>query len=87
VEQAESFLGTHGDSRERFERVCDLAQGFESAYGMELLATVHWVATQEGAASADETIRLTLAWNRRKSMFPPEHIEAARAVLMRKGWT
>jgi O-acetyl-ADP-ribose deacetylase (regulator of RNase III) len=86
VELAEGFLAAHTESRQRFERVCDLASGFESAYGMELLATVHWVATQEGAKSAAEAVRLTREWNTRKSMFPNEHIETAWNVLKKKGW-
>ncbi len=86
VEQAEAFLAEHVESRQRFERVCDLAGGFESAYGMELLATVHWVAKQEGAKSASHAVQLTHDWNSRKSMFPTEHIETAWNVLKKKGW-
>jgi O-acetyl-ADP-ribose deacetylase (regulator of RNase III) len=86
VEQAEAFLAANTESRQRFERVCDLAGGFESAYGMELLATVHWVASQEGATSATDAVRLTHEWNSRKSMFPDEHIETAWSVLKKKGW-
>lgn len=86
VEQAEAFLAANPESRQRFERVCDLAGGFESAYGMELLATVHWVASQEGATSATDAVRLTHDWNARKSMFPDQHIETAWNVLKKKGW-
>lgn len=86
VEQAEAFLAANAESRQRFERVCDLAGGFESAYGMELLATVHWVATQDGAKSAADAVRMTHDWNARKSMFPDEHIETAWNVLKKKGW-
>ena len=49
VEQAESFLTGQQDTLERFNRVSALFEGFETAYGMELLATVHWVATKEEA--------------------------------------
>lgn len=87
VDQAEAFLAAHAESRERFERVCDLAGGFESAYGMELLSTVHWVASQEDAKSAADAVRLTHSWNSRKSMFPDGHIETAWKVLKNKGWT
>jgi hypothetical protein len=79
-------LESHSELHQRFERVCDLARGFESAYGMELLATVHWVATQEAADSAPEAVRLTHNWNSRKSMFPAEHIAAAWNVLKQKNW-
>ncbi|HEX8876701.1 MAG TPA: macro domain-containing protein [Phycisphaerales bacterium] len=86
VEQAEAFLAAHPESRERFDRVCDLTGGFESAYGMELLATVHWVTTNEHANSPSDAVRLTHDWNTRKSMFPDEHIKTAWNVLKKKGW-
>ncbi len=33
------------DQEERMKRVLQLIEGFESPYGMELLASVHWVVT------------------------------------------
>ncbi len=86
VEKAESFLAAKPDSSERFERVCDLAAGFESAYGMELLATVHWVVKHEKAESAEAALRLTHEWNARKAIFDDDHIHAAWNVLLKKGW-
>ncbi|MDD9998304.1 MAG: hypothetical protein OXQ89_11225 [Rhodospirillaceae bacterium] len=34
---------------ERFDRVADLVEGFETAYGLKLLSTVHWVYNVDGA--------------------------------------
>lgn len=82
-EKAESFLRRQSGS---FDRVVDLIQGFETPYGMELLATVHWVVTHDGAASADEAIRAVYDWSDRKRMFTPHHILLAWEVLSRKGW-
>ncbi len=84
--QAEIFLKKHDSTRERFERVVNLIRGFETPFGMELLATVHWVATRENARAIDETISKTYAWNDRKRMFQEEHIHIARDVLEQKGW-
>jgi hypothetical protein len=53
---------------------------------MELLSTVHWVATREGAKTADEAIAGTYAWNERKRMFKPDHLRKAWDVLQQKGW-
>ena len=86
ADQAEQFLEAHSATRARFDRVVDLIGGFETPYGMELLSTVHWVAGREGAASADEAITKTHAWNDRKRMFRPGHIRKAWDVLRRKGW-
>ncbi len=86
ADRAEQFLQAHPETRARFDRVVDLIGGFETPYGMELLSTVHWVAGREGAASADDAVAKTYAWNDRKRMFRPEHIYKAWDVLHRKGW-
>ncbi len=86
AERAEVFLQSHRDTREHFDRVVGLIEGFETAFGMELLSTVHWVVTHEGAATAEEAIHKTYAWNDRKRMFKEEHIRIAWDVLSRKGW-
>jgi hypothetical protein len=37
------MLANDADTRARFARVARLIEGFETPFGMELLATVHWV--------------------------------------------
>jgi len=86
MEVAEEFLADHPDVRKRFDRVVDLIKGFETPLGMELLSTVHWVATREGASSVAEAIDKTYAWNPRKGMFKRQHIRVAWDVLRDKGW-
>lgn len=86
VETAKAFLHAHPETERRFERVADLVEGFESPFGLELLATVHWIAATEGARSADEAVAQTHAWNPRKRMFRPEQIKTAWGVLRDKGW-
>jgi hypothetical protein len=53
---------------------------------MELLSTVHWVATREGAGIVDQAIEQTHAWNPRKQMFEPAQIRIAWNILQQKGW-
>ncbi len=86
VKDAEEFLKGHSDTRARFDRVADLVEGFETPFGLELLSTVHWVATREGATIADDVIARTYAWNDRKRRFSPEQIRLAFNVLTKKGW-
>jgi O-acetyl-ADP-ribose deacetylase (regulator of RNase III) len=86
AEQADAFLRNHGETQRRFERVAELIEGFETPYGMELLTTVHWVATQEGASTPDEVVNKVYDWSPRKRMFPAEHIRVALDALSRKGW-
>lgn len=80
---AEHELDSHPETRERMERVLALAAGFETAYGMELLATVHWVATYEAAGQSDQAVAARVAqWSPRKAiMFTTEHVEAALGRL------
>ena len=86
VDDAYTFLEGHDETRERFERVADLVAGFESAFGLELLATVHWVMEHEADGSMDAVIARTHAWNERKKRFSPRQIELAARRLTSKGW-
>lgn len=85
-EQAEAFLTEHQLTRERFTRVADLIKGFETPFGMELLSTVHWVATREQAATAEEAVPKVHSWNSRKQMFESRHICIAWDRLHKTGW-
>ncbi|HUT58311.1 MAG TPA: macro domain-containing protein [Phycisphaerae bacterium] len=85
-QRAEAFLKRHPETYTRLDRVVDLIGGFETPFGMELLSTVHWVATREGASAAKEAVDKTYAWNDRKRMFREEHIRIAWTALGRKGW-
>lgn len=86
VRDAETFLGAEAGSRERFERVANLVDGFESPFGLELLASVHWVVTQEGARDVAEAITGTYAWNERKRRFTERQICLAYDALRSRGW-
>jgi O-acetyl-ADP-ribose deacetylase (regulator of RNase III) len=85
-EQAEIFLEEHKETRQRFDRVADLIKGFETSFGMELLSTVHWVATREEAVIEEEVVTKIHAWNARKCMFESRHIHLAWEQLCKAGW-
>ena len=85
LEEARAFLANNADTQNRLDRVSDLVDGFESGFGLELLATVHWVATHE-ASDVDEIVRHTYGWNERKKQFSRRQIELAMRVLSDKGW-
>ena len=86
VWDAKAFLANDGETRGRFDRVGRLVEGFETPFGLELLATVHWVATREGATDADAAAAKVHAWNERKRRFAPGQIGMAFAVLQANGW-
>lgn len=86
VQEAEAFLDADGDTRRRFDRVGKLVEGFETPFGLELLATVHWVASRENATSAEDAAAKVYAWNDRKKRFSPRQIGIAFETLRTKGW-
>ncbi|MEM5838776.1 hypothetical protein AAHH59_10795, partial [Pediococcus acidilactici] len=62
---------------EHLERVSNLISGFETPYGLELLATVHWVVKEDpkAADNSEQVIALVHEWSERKrKLFKPEHI-------------
>lgn len=89
-EEARATLETHPATIERIDKVLRLVEGFESAYALELLATVHWVADNEDPRAADDVdtaARLVGEWSRRKErMFRPDHVAAAWQRLHDEGW-
>lgn len=56
VKDAESFLSDKQDTAARFDRVAELVEGFETPFGLQLFATVHWVTAREKAVSAEDAI-------------------------------
>lgn len=86
VPDAEAFLADDGETRSRFDRVGKLVEGFETPFGLELLATVHWVATREDATDADTAAAKVYAWNERKRRFAPRQIGIAFTTLRANGW-
>lgn len=89
AEEAEQLLNEHPDTKDRFARVVRLIDGFETPYGMELLATVHWVARSNPMAREDVETVITAVkrWNTRKSqLFQPQHITTAWKRLLEQGW-
>ena len=63
-----------------------LVEGFESSFGLELLASVHWLAVQEKANSTETIIQKMYAWNNRKRQFTHRQIILAVNVLQNNGW-
>ena len=86
VKDAEAFLSDKQDTVRRFDRVGTLVEGFETPFGLELLATVHWVATREDATNVDDAATKVYAGNERKKRFSPRQIGIAFETLRAKGW-
>ncbi len=87
--EAETFLEHSPGTLERFTRVADLIRGFETPYGLELLATTHWVTVEFPDAVDDPEFAASLvtAWNSRKGqLFGPDHVSRAWQRLRDEGW-
>lgn len=89
LKEAEQFIhqSQHQKLLEHIAKVDELIQGFQSPYGMELLATVHWVATREQAHNSESALERIQAWNARKRhLMKPAHVSAAWQQLIELGW-
>ena len=63
-----------------------LVEGFESSFGLELLSTVHWIASREAVQTFDDVVGSTYAWNERKKQFSRRQIKIAFDILSEKEW-
>lgn len=84
---AQAYLQPQKDTLANIRRVAALIDGFESPYGMELLATVHWLVTQENAKGVDEVYAKVKQWSPRKAeKMQKRHIEVAYTMLAKQKW-
>ena len=88
-EEASRFLADNQEAFRRLERVGQLIEGFETPYGMELLSSVHWVASagDEPAQTAEQAVDRIFAWNSHKrKTFKATHIHKAWQRLVEQSW-
>ncbi|MFO8089687.1 MAG: macro domain-containing protein [Desulfatiglandaceae bacterium] len=85
---ADRFLDKDPKAAWHLERVADLVDGFETPYGMELLASVHWTAVHDGeTCDAESAVAAMARWNdRKRRLFKPAHIQMAWERLQAEGW-
>jgi hypothetical protein len=63
VEDARAVLDAYPETRRRFDKIAE--------FGLELLSTVHWVATRGGASAPDAVVKATYEWGDCKRQFSP----------------
>lgn len=85
-EDAQTFLKNDEKVWNNFEKVSDLVEGFETSFGLELLATVHWVAQKENIQDVQNVINAVYSWNNKKQKFTEKQIKLAFETLQNKGW-
>lgn len=87
VEDANRFLEAHPATKARFHKVTDLVAGFETGFGLELLATVMWVGKYGENPSQVEITDQVHQWNdRKKALFSERQVLIALQTLKHKGW-
>lgn len=86
IDRAAGFLATHATTEQRFDRVGVLVDGFETPFGLELLATAHWVATKPPESDRRVVMDRFYAWSPRKAQFASDQIALALERLDETGW-
>ena len=92
IQEVENFLAHElkpaPPSAARLQRVEALIEGFESPYGLELLASVHWLVTQEQLPLTLEAILNGIqTWSERKALLmKPRHLTDALERLSELNW-
>lgn len=81
VGSAEAFLADDPETRRRFDEVNRLVEGYETPFGLELLATAHWAMSEEGARSNQEVVEAFASWDPPKMQFSPVQIAEAAERL------
>jgi O-acetyl-ADP-ribose deacetylase (regulator of RNase III) len=86
-EAAEKILADQKETLGRCDRVISLVRGFEGSFGLELLATVHWVCAKQGATNAEDALRHVQQWSpRKREIFNARQVSVARESLVAAGW-
>jgi len=87
VVEAKGFADSVPGMTSRLDEVAEAITGFETPYGLELLATVHWVSIADGLTDPGPVVERVQAWSSRKAdLFTDSHIEVAWDRLVTLGW-
>lgn len=86
VERARKALATEPETHERFARVTRIVDGFETPSGLELLASVHWLASRENLSDKSTVTRRLHEWTDAKRRFSEHQVGIALDRLQEEGW-
>lgn len=84
AEEAREYLASYPDTLTRVNQVAKLIAGFETPYGMELLATLLWLVFDDISIVENkyQAVSKFQNWSvRKKEKFQPDHIELALARI------
>ena len=86
LQEALAFLEKYKSTKKHCSKVSDLVEGFETPFGLELLATVHWIMKKNNMTDIKEISKLVYDWNDRKKQFSLAQITQAVDIIKNKGW-
>jgi O-acetyl-ADP-ribose deacetylase (regulator of RNase III) len=84
---AAGFLRDDHETAARLRVVADLVDDWETPYGLELLATVHWALNNAQLRSREEVCGYVASWTPRKAkLFKPAQVNRAIDHLVSRGF-
>ena len=90
ISLAHDLLARNSETQHRLDQVSQLIEGYETPYGLELLASVHWVSSTENSLAKESpefAIDLVHQWSKRKAeRFNSAHIRQAWQRLYDHEW-
>lgn len=86
VKKAQNLVEQNKEICLNLNKVFDLVEGFESSYGLELLATVYWTIVKEDQSDFKDVQEYIYQWNDRKKQFTSKQIKLAQEHLNELGW-
>ena len=90
ADMAEDIVEADPAMRDRFKRVVNLIEGFETPDGMELLSTVHWIIKHELNLKHEDVhavVSQVHKWSERKRQtMPYKYVAVATQRLVEAGW-
>ncbi len=90
LDEANKFINETQYIQANFKKIAGLIDGFETPYGLELLASVHWVAKQEDDKAKTDVkaaVKGVHLWSdRKKKYFKEAHIRIAWSRLKDQAW-
>lgn len=88
IKDADDFLKKKNRkvTGDRLNRVVELVDGFETPFGLELLATTHWVLRHDNVQNDKELVNCVHKWHKKKEKFSSHQIIFAHKTLQAQGW-
>jgi hypothetical protein len=95
IDEAEAFLSDDTTFNDRFNRIHQAIDSFESPYGLELLTTVHWAAAHDAKwVDLGHVVKAVHNWSsenrewslRKETLMSEHHIIVALERLVETGY-